>query len=187
MSAAIYYLGRKFLANVDVGIAYIYFTFSRQNQQTIEYVLESSVKQLSQRQDILPRSVQEIYDYHKKHGTRPTRHELSSLLHSVMSGYEHMFFVIDALDECTKSWQIDVLQELFGHQEKHGINILVTSRVDGRIAAKFASALELHISARKEDMRVYLNRQIERFDLETFDNSFRDMIVSEIVESAEGM
>lgn len=101
----------------------------------MEHVLASLLMQLLRGQSFLPENIRDLYCHHKRNGTRPTRNELSTALHSVVSGYEQTFILIDAVDECTteRESRAKILAEIFDLREKSAVNILATSRVHHEI------------------------------------------------------
>lgn len=193
VSAAIHDISQRFSTNPNVGLAYIYFTFSRQQEQTVEHVLVSLLIQLLYEQNSVPDNIRELHEHHRKKVTRPTNAELSAALSCVISGYERAFIVLDALDECTTESQCrtKVLTDIMEFQVKAGINILATSRVNDEIASRFSRqgtlVSTLPISALDKDVGVVLRSQMEDHDSELFDGPFRDIVVSKVVQATKGM
>lgn len=89
----------KFKDDPNVGIAFLYCSYKRQYQQTLEGCLASILKQLLHKSGTLPRSIQKLYARQKCHMTRPSIHELLSLLQSVLINYSKVYLLVDALDE----------------------------------------------------------------------------------------
>jgi hypothetical protein len=105
----------RFQNNPIISIAYIYCNFQRKDEQKINDLLTSLLKQLAQNQSSLPRSVQDLYDRHKEKQTRPSFEETSRALHSVAAMYPRVFIIVDALDECqvSKGCRSRFLSEIF--------------------------------------------------------------------------
>src|ERR1044072_1546253 len=59
-------LPRRFQSETKIGIAYLYCNFRRKDEQKIEDMLASLLKQLAECQSFLSRSVEELYNGHKK-------------------------------------------------------------------------------------------------------------------------
>jgi hypothetical protein len=93
-------LTTRFSNDPAIGIAYIYCNFRRQEEQKIDNLLASLLKQLAENQPSLPGTVKEIYDQHKTKRTRPSLEEVSRSLQAVTALYSRIFIVVDALDEC---------------------------------------------------------------------------------------
>src|SRR5580700_1858293 len=73
----------RFQNDPTVSIAYIYCEFWRKDEQKIDDLLASLLKQLAQGQSSLPDSVKDLYDRHKVKQTRPSLDETLRSLHSV--------------------------------------------------------------------------------------------------------
>ncbi|GFF43165.1 isoform 2 of serine/threonine-protein phosphatase 6 regulatory ankyrin repeat subunit A [Aspergillus udagawae] len=154
-------LTTRFLDDQSIGIAYIYCNFRRQNEQKVEDLLASLLKQLSQEQPALPDSVGILYNRHKGRGTRPSLSEISEALRSVAAKYSRAYIFIDALDECeVDGCRTKFLAEIFDLQAICGVNIFATSRFIPQITERFKYSMTLEIRACDEDVREYLKDRI---------------------------
>jgi hypothetical protein len=154
-------LTTRFLHDQSIGIAYIYCNFRRQNEQKVEDLLASLLKQLSQEQPALPESVGILYNKHKGKGTRPSLDEISEALQSVAAKYSRAYVFIDALDECeVDGCRRKFLAEIFNLQAKCGVNIFATSRFIPQITERFKYSMTLEIRACDQDVREYLKDRI---------------------------
>ncbi|KAH9204100.1 hypothetical protein DL95DRAFT_439405 [Leptodontidium sp. 2 PMI_412] len=70
-------LTMRFRSKADIGIAYLYCNFRRQDEQKADDLLASLLKQLSQKRASLPDSVKTLYEKHKDQRTRPSFDEIS--------------------------------------------------------------------------------------------------------------
>jgi hypothetical protein len=157
-------LNTRFRNDSSIGITYLYCNFRRRNEQKVEDLLASLLKQLSQKRSSLPGSVETLYDHHKDERMRPSFDEISSTLQSVAAMYSRVFIIVDALDECQTldGCRTRFLSELFNLQAKHGANLFMTSRFIPEITEKFQENTSLEIRASTEDMRKYLDGHISR-------------------------
>ncbi|KAF4158277.1 hypothetical protein CNMCM6936_005011 [Aspergillus lentulus] len=154
-------LTTRFLDDQSIGIAYIYFNFRRQNEQKVEDLLASLLKQLSQEQPALPDSVGTLYKKHKDKGTRSSLDEISEALRSVAAKYSRAYIFIDALDECeVYGRRTKFLAEIFDLQAKCAVNVFATSRFIPQITERFKCSMTLEIRACDEDVRKYLKDRI---------------------------
>ena len=87
----------------SIGIAYLYCNFRRQEEQKIDDLLASLLKQLAKGQLSLLGPVKDFYDRHKSKRIRPSLREVLDALHAVTALYSRVFIVVDALDECQVS------------------------------------------------------------------------------------
>jgi Cdc6-like AAA superfamily ATPase len=173
-----------------VGIAYVYCNFRRKDEQKIDALLASLLKQLAQSQVSLPGSVKDLYDRHKKKQTRPSSDEISIVLQSTAGSYSRVFIIVDALDECQVSdaCRTKLLSEIFSLQAKHGANLFTTSRFIPEITEKFQSSISLEIRASIEDVRRYLDGCMSQLpEFVRCNHDLQEEIKVEIVKAVDGM
>jgi Cdc6-like AAA superfamily ATPase len=176
--------------NLNIGIAYIYCDFRRYNEQKVENLLASLLKQLSHGRPFLPDNVKALYNQHKYTRTRPSFNEISRILQSVAAMYSRTFIIVDALDECqaTDGCRTKFLTELFSLQAKCGANVFATSRFIPDITRKFVESAFLEIRASDEDVRLYVDSHIS--NLPTFvlySSDLQEEIKNKIVNVGNGM
>ncbi|KAF4331614.1 nucleoside phosphorylase domain protein, partial [Fusarium beomiforme] len=170
----------------DVGIAYIYYNFRRQDEQTAKEVLASLLKQLVQSLPTFPESVKSLYDKHMDKRSRPSLEEVSSTLHSTTSLYSRVFVLIDALDECRTydDSRATFLAEIF----KLPVNIFATSRLIPNIMESFKDSITLEIRARDEDVRTYVHNHISRLPASIRHSpELQEEVISGIIDSVGGV
>ncbi|CVL03425.1 uncharacterized protein FPRN_11766 [Fusarium proliferatum] len=153
VSIAIQYLHNLLNKEHNTGIAYHYCDFRHQDNETVNLILSSILKQLAQCQESLPDAMITLHSMHKKKDTRPSVKEIKRALNTVACLTSRAFIVIDGLDECLV-WR-ELMTELRGLQ---GVNILVTSRVIPDICndKQLEGSTVLEIHAREADIRKYL-------------------------------
>jgi hypothetical protein len=173
-----------------IGLAYIYCNFQRQDEQNIDNLLASLLKQLAESQPSLPESVKDLYNRHKAKRTRPLLKEISIVLQSLAAMYSRVYIVVDALDECLASghYRSKFLSEIFNLQAKAGINFFATSRPIPDIEREFKGYPSCEILASDEDVRRYLDGhmwQLPGFVSKRLD--LQEEIKTKIMEAVEGM
>ncbi|KAK6536600.1 hypothetical protein TWF281_000827 [Arthrobotrys megalospora] len=188
-SAIVDHLSTWFLDDETVGIAYIYCNFKEQNEQKIDHLLASLLKQLAQSQPSLPESVRKLFNEHKARRTKPPTDEIVRTLHLVISVYSNIFFVIDALDECREADNcrhvfISTLLQL--HAKFKTVSILTTSRPIMSIEAEFKENPRIEIRAHEEDVRKYLASQTAQ-STNTVVKKSEDLITDTILGTVDGM
>jgi hypothetical protein len=151
-------LPRRFQNSENVGIAYIYFSFQRREEQNAEDLLASLLKQLAQELPSLPDTVKDLYSRYGER-RRPPLQDISSCLHSVASMFEKVFLIVDALDECQApdGCRTKIISEIFDIQIECRANFFATSRLISEIVDKFYGSVTLQIQASKEDVGIYLD------------------------------
>ncbi|KFY46625.1 hypothetical protein V494_00395, partial [Pseudogymnoascus sp. VKM F-4513 (FW-928)] len=189
-SVVVDYLYTKFQKDTNVGIAYLYCNFRRQNEQNAEGLLASLLKQLAQGLYPLPESVKSLYNSHEKNRTRPAFNELSSTLQSVAALYSRSFIIVDALDECQTSGgcRTKLLTEIFALKSKSGANIFSTSRFIPEIEVQFKNRMRLEIQASDHDVQRYLDGHMSELSSCVLRNSeLQGEIKAAIVKAVHGM
>ncbi|KAJ5592115.1 hypothetical protein N7537_009019 [Penicillium hordei] len=180
-------LTTRFENRPDVGIAYIYCNFNRQDEQKAQDLLLSLLKQLSQRRTAVPDSVRDLYKRYKTTSTRPRFDEISKALHSVVSTYSDVFIVVDALDECESTCRTRVLGEIMKIQADAGANVLATSRPT-EINDLFKSGNFLEIRAHENDVRRYLDGNMFRLPgFVSRNTALQEEIMTVISRHVQGM
>ncbi|KAI9148802.1 hypothetical protein HJFPF1_10844 [Paramyrothecium foliicola] len=184
-------LYHRFPGGSEVGVAHVYCMFSQQHVQSLEYMLASLLRQLAGNLNPLPTMLTKSYDFHERNSTRPLDTELYELLRCVIAEFKRIFFIFDALDECSMHDAVRkrLLDCLFKLQLDFGINLLATSRNHGEIATRFMehNATILPIRAQDEDLKYFLEDQISAHGLEQLDDDLRHMVVKEIINASDGM
>ena len=189
-SIVVHDLITRFQNDLSIGIAYIYCNFRRQEEQKIDNLLASLLKQLAESQPSLPENVKDLYNFHKAKRTRPLLEEISIVLQSLTEMYSRVFFIIDALDECQASnnWRARFLSQLFNLQTQHGANIVATSRFIPEITSQFKSTIKLEIRASTCDVARYLDGHMQQLPSFVQQNSqLQEEIKTGILKAADGM
>jgi hypothetical protein len=184
------YLTNQHGDDPNVGIAYVYCNFKRKNEQKLDDLLASLLRQLSEKRTSTPNAVKELYEQHNSKRIRPSTDELSRTLQSVVASYSKAFIIVDALDECQISdgCQSKFIDELFNLQVQGGANLFMTSRFLPDVMENFDKACILEIRARPEDVQLYLAAQM--FRLPRFvsrDAGLQEEIKSKIINAVDGM
>ena len=184
------HLCNRFQNDGNVGIAYLYCNFRRQQEQKPADLFASLLKQLVQEQPSVPESIKGLYMCHKNRRTRPLPDEILKALPSVIRDYSRTFIIIDALDECQVSDGVRriLLSEIFNLQAKTAVSIFVTSRFIPEIEREFERGLLLEIRASDEDVQRYLDSHM--FQLPSFVSNNLDLkeeIKTAIVNAVDGM
>jgi len=186
-------LTNRFWAENSIGIAYLYCNFRRHDEQKVDGLLASLLRQLTQGRHSLPDSVKSLYDKHKDQRTRPSLDEISMTLRSVTALYSKVFIVVDALDEIQLEERDKFLEIIFNLQQgvQTPVNIIATSRPE--VISHFAEHFEVHLSkeirATDNDVLMYINGRlstIRRPRISKFPD-LQDAIRREITKAADGM
>lgn len=177
----------RFSDDRSVGIAYLYFNFWRQDESKVEELFANLLKQLAQRPSSLPKHVRDLYDRHTENRTRPSLHEITKCLESVIKTFSRVFIIIDALDECATDnhCQVKFIAELF-KLPSYGANVFATSRFIPEVTDKFDKSTWLEIRAVDDDVRAYVAAQIVQSESDIL-KEMREKAMMGIADAADGM
>ncbi|KAB5558216.1 hypothetical protein GE09DRAFT_1173204 [Coniochaeta sp. 2T2.1] len=151
----------RFRDDETVGVAYVYCNFRQTHEQRLSDLVASLIRQLSQGLSDLPNSVRLLQNRYKKRQDRPPFKELSETLRIVTAAYEHVYIIVDALDECqtTEGCRQQFLAEVFDLVNQLGVRFFTTSRFIPEITHNFQGWTTLEIRASPEDVRKYVEGQ----------------------------
>ncbi len=178
----------RFGTDQSIGTAFVYCNFKCHDEQTLEGLLSSLLKQLAQRRPLLPEGLKSLYSQHHGRG-RPSYTELSKVLQVVASSYSRVYLLVDALDECQVSGgcRSKFISEILSSQTDT-TSLLATSRFIPEIAEKFKGSPLKEICARNEDVTRYLEdnfNQLPRFVIH--DAELQNEIKASIIDTVDGM
>ena len=173
----------------DVVVAFIYCNYKEREHHNPLNLMASLLQQLVHGLPNIPAQVRSAYDHHKRRLTRPSLIELSALIRAMVAQYFRVFLVLDALDECTEETRSDIVLEI--HRLPPNLSFLCTSRFAPDIEDIFGNTPQVEIRAHDEDVRKFLQAQLQRegrlkrhVDAEF---NLRDEIVDTIVLKVQGM
>lgn len=84
----------------DSGIIFLYCNY--QESRTPSTYIRLALKQLCRRMPRLPPALEQIHELHYKNHSQPTFTELGGVFSAVIEQFDRVFFILDALDECTQ-------------------------------------------------------------------------------------
>ncbi|GIC89807.1 ankyrin repeat domain-containing protein [Aspergillus udagawae] len=174
----------------EVGISYLYCDYQRREEQKLEDLLASLLRQFIQVQTSLPDSIKILHDKHRIKATRPSISEIRSALYSICRHFSRIYIVIDALDECQTydGSRSKILDEIFNLQLQYPVGFLATSRFIPDVVAKFQHKTTLEIRAAKPDMMRYLNANLDKLPSFVSRNpELQEEIVTGIANVVDGM
>ena len=175
-----------------IGVTYLYCGFKGQHEQTLEVLVATLLRRLLHDQSDLPHGVEDLYKCHVQRGTRPSFCDIMSALLSTVRSFSKVFFVIDALDECTNAdgRRHVLMDEIAKLQGQTGAKLFATSRHVPEVMNMelFRQSVALEVRASDEDVRSYLHEQMRRERLHVRpDRALQDIITTRIIKAADGM
>jgi MinD-like ATPase involved in chromosome partitioning or flagellar assembly len=174
----------------DVAISYFYCNFKRQDEQELDDVLSSFLKQLSQAAASIPEGLKALFAQCQSKRSRPSHEKIMKTLFLIAGSFSRTFIVVDALDECQTSngFQRELTSCLIELQRTAKVNILVTSRPVPQIMERYKAYESLEIRASVDDINKYVETNFA--NLPGFidrNQKLQDDIKEEITKAVDGM
>lgn len=160
-------------------------------KQTLENLVASLLHQLVLHRPLFLDRLVSLYKSHYFSQKRPSINDYAQLLQSSVQSYSRVYFIIDALDECseangTRKALLAELQKL-----QPAVNILLTSRHIPSIERLLQDAARIEIQASREDIKNYVEERIsncERIAKYVKNNpDLQNKILQNVSEKAKGM
>ncbi|KAJ7695371.1 ankyrin repeat-containing domain protein [Mycena rosella] len=184
-SLVVHHLRTQFQAG-NIGVASIYLNHKETEIQSPSNLIASLWRQLVFNKP-LSSAVSTLYMKHHEQDTRPTLNEIHSQFSSAVAEYLKVYIVVDALDEYPEEGRSILLDALAKIQPM--VNLILTSRP--HISSFFPGAQILEIRATEEDIRCYVEKQIQgsvRLSKHIATRpEFREEIKTKLVRNADGM
>jgi len=145
--------------------AVIYFYFDFRDQQKIKAsdMIASLIRQLCSMNQESADIINVLYTSKCEEGTtRPTIEQLKSTFQEMLSKFEKVFLVIDALDESSERLQLmETLAEISGWQAA-SLNVLITSRREGGINDTLEDVIQ------NDEARIPIREENTNEDIDTW-------------------
>jgi hypothetical protein len=115
-------------AGPDIATVYFYFDFNDIQKQNTELMLRSMLCQLLQRLATTQKGLDTLFLSCEKGLRQPSLHALLEATRPMLLDFAHVYFVIDALDECTQRSELMSLLEAVNGWQLQNLHVLMTSR-----------------------------------------------------------
>ena len=197
-SLVIEHLSALYQLSAGAGITFVYCNYKE--SQTTRTYMRLALKQLCRTMQSLPHELQELYKHHDSNVSQPRYDELRILFLAILRQFGHIFFVLDALDECHLDQRKDLCEFILSIADSTATNqgvvkLFITSRRESDIERAFQqkSIPTIEVEARKvdDDIRVYVEAQIklrlQNGSLRLRNISLKDKILSVLTKKAGGM
>lgn len=181
-------------------LAYYYFSFTDQPDQNASRMLSSMIRQLCGARPDSPDWLNSLGSTFRDKGARPTLEHLEGALWNAAEGFDAVYLIIDALDECTtsKGTRATLMKSLVKLQKcsPPNVHILVTSRKEPDIEAALsrvplASGEKIDLlefrDAVNDDMDIYLQQKLDSPEFDNLSDDTKLLARSLLLEKADGM
>jgi len=199
-STVIDHLEKKCLNTPETAIVYWYFTFTDTEKQKVVNLFCSIIARACSNRRNTPQALRDGYALSNGGQQRPNNDTIMKMLKETISGFDDIYIVIDALDECPKidderskllkaiqmvnSWGIDA------------VHLFVTSRREIDIQECFEnmpkdsglfSDVPIEGALVEKDIRKYLERRLQEDKFRRWLPSFKEEVLERLTSQAGGM
>lgn len=118
--------------------------------------------------------------------------ELSAILCGSMEEFDHVYIILDALDECVERQKLLSIVQRLLHSKTGNVHVLVTSRSDPDLEEHLTPIITAHIllesSLIEPDIRAYIQEQLNHSPkLRRWPQIVQSKIESALMTGAQGM
>jgi len=181
-------------------VVYWYFTFTDTEKQDVSNAVCSIIADICSNRRDTPEELQNEFRRNNFGQQKPPLRDLIAMLRTVMDRFQHVYLIIDALDECPKADNqretlLDLLRETHSWQLKY-LHILATSRreVDIQESLSLFSALPYAVisvsvqgSQVEQDIMKYLEHRLEHHKFSSWKPSLKEDVKEGLAKRADGM
>ena len=172
-------------------IAYFYFDFGDTEKQRSDNLIRSLVTQLSAHSSSCPDTLKALYSQNLS-GQRPNTEGLMVTLRHIVGGFEHVYVVLDALDECRDRERLLALVEEITNWKIGKLHLLATSRAERDIADHIGPLVTAQINLRSTlvdaDIQTHLRERLRNDSkLKRWPVKVHEQIEAVLMEGAHGM
>ena len=184
------HIDRTFANNYDVSVACIYCNYKDKLSQTPVNLLANIWMQI-RKSGPLPSDVEDLYSSCVSRGssTRPRLDNVCKILKTEVNRHDHVFVVIDALDECEPAYRLRLLTELRVLQPK--LKLMVTSRYFDAFGADMRIDTDIEVIASEDDIKRYIQERTSSTSRLarwiSSDSSLQGTVENKVVEAAQKM
>ena len=188
----------------NTAVVYWYFTFRDSASQNVDQCLRSLITNLCSKRADTPKALQEAYEQSNNGQLSPSTRSLMKILDAAIEGFENVYILFDALDECPKSGkqQEHERDDLMDHiheicrWNKECLHMLTTSRREIDIEQSLASLskelenfheISVHGTMVEEDIRKYIRQSVKTRQFSNWKQDLKEEVETKLATQANGM
>lgn len=179
-------------------VAFFYFSFSDVGKQNIDGMLKSIIKQLCCQRPDTPKALQDLRALQRQDRCLD-RNALEGILDATIKGFNDVFIILDALDECPTSNGEQKLLLIFLKQLRkknhENLHMFWTSRNEEEIRISYpahdSSSLKIGIDLSDykprldDDIGLYIDKTLDEYD--SWTPKMKEEARATLIEKADGM
>jgi hypothetical protein len=178
--------------DASFAITYFYFDFGDTEKQQSKNLIYSLITQLSFQSLSCPESLVALYSQNGKGQRWPTTEAFMATLKHIIGGFQHVYVIVDALDECQDRDQLlSLIEEIVGWKLGK-LHMLATSReeqdIEDCLGPLVSAQISLHVAQVNIDIQSYLRERLENDPkLKKWPAKVHGEIEATLMEGAHGM
>ena len=146
--------------NVGFALAYFYFDFTDPVKQKASSLIGSFLTQLSFQLPVCPDILLKLHGECHGGSQQASTAKLMKALKSIIGYFHHVYFIIDALDECSDQDELLAIFTEIADWKLHNSHVLATSRreryIEERLIQMVSSHMNIDSDLVDEDIRCHL-------------------------------
>lgn len=181
-------------------VVYWYFTFTDTDKQKVSNFLCSVIADICSNRRDTPIALREAYDQANYGQQQPGMKSIIAMLKDVVVGFENIYLIVDALDECPKSTGergklLDTIHEIYGWK-MDSMHILATSRREVDIEEYF-NCLDSDLGCYagvgvqgkhvEQDIIKYIRHRLRHRDYQKWKPALKRDVEIKLASQADGM
>ncbi|KAF8528725.1 hypothetical protein JB92DRAFT_749607 [Gautieria morchelliformis] len=174
----------------SLAIAYFYFDFHKGTLPMA--AVKSLIKQLSEKSAIAPNILRQLFSDSNEGRRHPTRQELMAALKDITGSFQHVYIVLDALDECPERDELLTLLRDIMDWGLGTLHLLAASRRESDIEDMLDSVTSHQVyldeSLVDDDIRVHVSKTLDLdIKFSRCSTEEKKIIESTLADGAHGM
>jgi hypothetical protein len=173
-------------------MAYFYFDFNDTEKQQSANLIHSLITQLSSQSSSCPHTLAVLYSQSLDGQRQPTMESLLASLKFILEGFQHVYVILDALDECGDREQLLALVEEITEWKHATLHILVTSRkerdIEDCLIPQVSAQINLDSALVNADIQTHVHERLRNDSkLKKWPKKVHVQIEAALMEGAQGM
>ncbi|KIM71323.1 hypothetical protein PILCRDRAFT_45647, partial [Piloderma croceum F 1598] len=173
-------------------IAYFYFDFSDTQKWRSESFVRSLITQLSSQTSSCPDSLVALYSQNSDGQQQPATEGLMLTLRHIIRGFQHVYMIVDALDECLDQDQLLAMIQEITSWKFGPLHLLATScqerDIEDCVGPLASAQINLHSAQVDADIQTHLHERLRNDPkLKQWPSKVHGQIEAALMEGAHGM
>jgi hypothetical protein len=175
----------------SLAVAFFYFDFNNKDTPP-DVVCRSLIEQLTVQSTTIPQALETLFSKNAGARRSMTQEELMSTLKTIIGGFQAVFIIFDALDECPERSKFLAAIADIHHWELDTLHLLGTSRKERDIEDTLSGLVSHEVPMDEKrldgDIRLHVSRTVkDDTKFRMFSAVEKEMVMTTLIEGAHGM